>query len=92
MENVKAYLSHLYFSFVVVLLGMIGLYIVLYIIDLVLSPIHLSFGFRGFSVGNHLKLLGAVWVVASLGLAGVLTYSTIKNRPVDRIMHTKRMK
>ena len=91
MENVKVFLSHLYFSLVVVLLGMIGLYIVLYIIDLALSPVHLSFGFRGFSVGNHLKLLAAVWVVVSLGVAGVLTHSTIKNRPVDRVMYTKRM-
>ncbi len=91
MENIKAFLSHLYFSLAVVLLGMIGLYIVLYIIDLVLAPIHLGFGFKQFSVGGHLRLLAGVWVVVSLGLAGVLTYITIKNRPVDRVMYTKRM-
>jgi hypothetical protein len=91
MENIRAYFSHLYFSLVVVLLGMIGLYIALSILDGVLSVVGMGFGFKRFYVSNYLKPLGVLWAVVSIGLACVLTYFTIKNRPVDRVVHTKRI-
>ena len=86
----KTFLDHLYFSLVSVLIALIGLYIFLYLADGALSQIGMSFGFRKFSVGANILALTIVWVLASFGLACFLTYHTLKNRPRDHIVYTKR--
>jgi hypothetical protein len=88
----KTFLDHLYFSLVSTLVGLIALYLVLYVVDGALAQIGMSFGFRKFSVGASILALTIVWVLASSGLACFLTYRTVKNRPRDQIVYTKRQK
>jgi hypothetical protein len=88
----KTFLDHLYFSLVSVLFGLIALYIVLYVADGVLAQIGMSFGFRKFSVGANILAVTIVWVLASFGLTCFLTYHTLKNRPRDQIVYTKRQR
>jgi hypothetical protein len=88
----KTFLDHLYFSLVSTLVGLIALYLVLYVVDGALTQIGMSFGFRNFSVGASILALTIVWVLASSRLACFLTYRTVKNRPRDQIVYTKRQK
>jgi hypothetical protein len=78
MEYLKVFADHFYFSLVVVLVGLIVLYIALVGIG------------SDFAVSDHIWTALGTWMGASCGLAAVLTYRTIRHRPRDHIMYTRR--
>ncbi len=78
MENFKIFLDHLYFSAIAVLGSLIGIYVVLYILDGVLTSVGMSIGFRDVSIGNNTLVISLFWAVVTLGLSGFLTYRTMK--------------
>lgn len=90
MHTFRVFLDHLYYSIVIVLVGLIGLYVGLYLLDTVLELILFPVGLREFSVRSHLIKLLILWFAGSLALAGFLTYQSIRNQPQDHIVHTKR--
>jgi hypothetical protein len=90
MDTLRAFLDHLYYSLVIVLVGLIGLYVALYVLDTALEAILFPVGFKEFSVRSHVIKLLMLWLAGSLALAGFLTYQSIRNRPQDHIVHTKR--
>jgi len=90
MGNIKTFLDHLYFSLVSVIVGMIGVYIVLYILDGALDVFGMGLGVRKFSVGSHILALSIFWIAVAVPLAGYLTFRSIEGRPRDRIVYTKR--
>lgn len=90
MGNIKTFLDHLYFSLVSVLVGMIGVYIVLYILDGALDVFGMGLGVSKFSVGSHILALSIIWIAVAVPLAGYLTFRSIEERPRDRIVYTKR--
>lgn len=90
MDEIKAYLDHLYFSLFSVFAGLIGLYIILYILDFVLRPAGMSFGVADFSLFDNFWLLFFFWLGASCILAAVLTVRAIRTKPKDQVVFTKR--
>jgi len=90
MDTLRAFLDHLYYSLVLVLAGLIGLYAALYVLDTAFEATLFPLGFKDFSVRSHIIGLLILWLVGSVGLAGFHTYQSIRNRPQDRIVYTKR--
>lgn len=78
MEYLRVFADHLYFSFMVMLVGMIVLIILL------------AGSGSTFTVSDNIWSTLAVWLGASCGLAAILTYRTIKNKPRDHIEYTRR--
>ncbi len=93
MENIRVFLNHLYFSLVIMVLVLIGIHIVALAVNNIVSTISGEGTFyEEFSVKQNLLWIGLFWAVASVGLASFLTWQTIKNRPVDDIVYTRRVR
>ena len=87
MENVKTFVGHLYFSLVIILIAVVGLSLLLYLADA-----FLTLGISGYFAAGNIKVLAGLWILASLLLAGWLTYQTAKERPREHIVFTRRIK
>ncbi|MEW6349969.1 MAG: hypothetical protein AB1646_12960 [Thermodesulfobacteriota bacterium] len=90
MKEVKVFLNHFYFSLIVVLVGMIVLYILWSIYGGAIEMAGSGASGKGFTVGDNLLVVALVWVLLAAVLAGVLTVQTIRNRPKNEIVFTKR--
>jgi hypothetical protein len=76
MDLIKTFLGHFYFSVCCTAVVFLVLYVLVTGVDSSFSP-------------NIYLVLGA-FVAVSVGLAGFLTYLTIRNRPKDHIVYTRR--
>ncbi len=85
MNNLKVYLDHFYFSLFVVLLGML----VFYMLASTVGSDPAVTTNQG-SISYTAKIAVGAWILISAVLAGALTVRTIRNRPVDHTVYTKR--
>ena len=78
METVRIFFDHLFFS-------LVSVFVVLLVLSIAAGGL-----ITGFSLTDHPWAAALVWILASLGLAAALTYSSIKNKPSDRAEFTRR--
>lgn len=78
MENLRIFFDHLLFA-------VVSVFVVMLVFSLVLGSL-----VSDFSLGDHLWLAAIVWIVSSVGLAGGLTYSSVRNKSPDRVEFTRR--
>lgn len=90
MPNYKIFMDHFFFSIIGVFMALIGLYVLFYVVDGILGAWGLPLGFKNFSVGDNILIISIIWIVISLILTGVLTAISIRNRPTDSIIRSKR--
>ncbi len=90
MSELKTYLDNLYFSLFIIFVGFIGLYIVLYVLSIALEPAGISFNMDSFSIYENFTVLLLLWIILSCTLAAVLTVRSVRNRPKDAVVFTKR--
>ncbi len=90
VKEVKVFLDHFYFSLIAVLIGMIVLYLLWATVSGAMGMAGSEASGTGFTMGGNIWLLALLWVLISGVAAGVLTALTIRNRPKDQIVYTKR--
>ncbi len=78
MGNVKLFLDHLFFSLVCI-------FVAILVFSLLIGGLA-----PDFSLGDHVWSVAAVWVVLSVSLASVLTYSSMRKKVTGHIEFTRR--
>jgi len=78
MGNVRVFFDHLFFS-------LIAIWVLL-----VIGYFGLVVAADDSLISDNLWFTAMAWVVSSLVLAGFFTYRSIKNRPSDAIVYTRR--
>lgn len=78
IDIIKTFLGHLYFSLCCTFVVFLVLYGLVSTID------------TSFSTATNFLYAAGAFVFVSAGLAGFLTFVTIKNRPKDHIVYTRR--
>jgi hypothetical protein len=90
VQELKVYFNHFYFSLMVVLVGMIVIHMLLAVLGGASSLMGAQESGSGTVLTNNLGMTAILWVLISAVIAGVLTAQTIKNRPKDHTVFTRR--